>query len=119
MYKLTETESKFADLIWDNEPMGSGELVKLCEKHFGWKKSTTYTMLKRLCAKGIFKNEASTVTAVLSKTQFQQKKSEQFVEETFGDSLPQFLATFMGGKKLNQKQVEEMKRLIDAYEEEK
>ena len=103
MYKLTETESKFADLIWDNEPMGSGELVKLCEKHFGWKKSTTYTVLKRLCAKGIFKNEASTVTAVLSKTQFQQKKSEQFVEETFGGSLPQFLATFMGGKKLYQK----------------
>lgn len=118
MWKLAETEAKFANIIWDHEPMGSGELVKLCEEHLGWKKSTTYTMLKRLCERGIFQNEHSIVTAKISREEFQQKRSEAFVEEAFEGSLPKFLATFMRRKKLTKQQVEEMKQLIERYQEE-
>ena len=118
MYKLAETESKFADLIWENEPIPSGELVKLCEEQLAWKKSTTYTLLKRLCERGIFQNESSIVTSKISKEQFQQKRSEQFVEESFGGSLPKFLAAFIGSKKLSKKQIDEIQQLIDHHKEE-
>lgn len=118
MWNLAETESKFANIIWDNEPLGSGDLVKRCEQELGWKKSTTYTMLKRLCERGIFQNEQSVVTACISREEFQQKRSEAFVEESFGGSLPKFLTTFMGRKKLTREQVEEMKQLIERYQEE-
>ncbi len=116
-YRITESEEKFADLIWNNEPLGSGELVKLCEKEMNWKKSTTYTVLKNLIAKGLFKNENSIVTSLISKEEFYSKQSVQFVEDTFGGSLPKFFTAFIGGKKISEQQAEELKKLIDQFKE--
>jgi len=115
--KLAESEEKFAKLIWQNEPIGSGDLVKLCEKEMNWKKSTTYTVLKKLCEKGIFKNENATVTSLITEDEYYSRQSICFVEDTFGGSLPKFLTAFIGGKKLSQKQAEELKKLIDEYKE--
>ena len=93
-YKLGEMEQKFADLIWENAPIASGELARLCEAAFGWKRTTAYTMLKRLCERGIFANESGTVRACLTREEFQAAQGEQFLEENFGGSLPVFLAAF-------------------------
>ena len=112
-YKLGAVEARFADLIWENEPLASGELVRLCGKELDWKKSTTYTVLRRLCERGIFQNENGTVTSCLSKQDFYAKQSVQFVEESFDGSLPQFLAAFTTKKKLSQKEIEELEKLID------
>jgi BlaI family penicillinase repressor len=116
-YKLTESEEKFAELIWQNEPIGSGELVRLCEKEMNWKKSTTYTVLKKLCEKGIFQNENAVVSSVITKDEYYAKQSIRFVEDTFGGSLPKFLTAFISGKKLSKHQAEELKRLIDEHKE--
>ena len=116
-YKLAETEEKFAELIWQNEPIGSGDLVKLSEKEMNWKKSTTYTVLKKLCEKGIFRNENAVVSSQISKDVYYAKQSIRFVEDTFGGSLPKFLTSFISGKKLNHHQAEELKRLIDEHKE--
>ncbi|WMJ77492.1 MULTISPECIES: BlaI/MecI/CopY family transcriptional regulator [unclassified Sedimentibacter] len=116
-YKLTESEEKFADIIWRNEPIGSGDLVKLCEKEMKWKKSTTYTVLKKLCEKGIFLNENAVVTSIITKEEYYSNQSKRFVEDTFGGSLPKFLTAFIGGKKLSNHQAEELKKLIDDHKE--
>lgn len=116
-YKLAETEARFAELIWQKEPVTSPELVKLCEKEFDWKKSTTYTVLKKLCDRGIFQNEKAVVTSLISKEEFYGYKSRKLVEDFFGGSIPKFLAAFMGGKKLSAKQAEEIKSLIDSFKE--
>ena len=115
--KLAETEGKFVALVWEREPISSGELVQLCEKELNWKKSTTYTVLRRLCEKGIVKNEEATVTSLVGRDEYMALQSEQFVDETFDGSLPHFLAAFMSRKKLSKKQVEEIQRMIDEYEE--
>lgn len=112
-YKLSQSETRFAENIWRREPIGSGELVKLCEKEMEWKKSTTYTVLKNLCKKGIFQNQNAVVTSVLKKDEFYAKQSRRFVEDTFGGSLPKFLTAFIGGKKLSDRQAEEIKKMID------
>ena len=117
-YKLAEAEAKFADLIWQHEPIASGELIKLSEKELSWKSTTSYTVLRRLCDRGIFQNENSTVTSLVGKEEFYGAKSAQFVEDTFGGSLPKFLASFMGRKKLSPKQIAEIQQLIDNYKEE-
>ena len=104
-YKLAETEEKFAELIWQNEPIGSGDLVKLSEKEMNWKKSTTYTVLKKLCEKGIFQNENAVVSSQISKDEYYAKQSIRFVEDTFGGSLPKFLTAFISGKKLSNNQI--------------
>ena len=116
-YKLAEAEEKFAELIWENEPIGSGALVKLSEKEMNWKKSTTYTVLKKLCEKGIFRNENAMVSSLITKDEYYAKQSVRFVEDTFGGSLPKFLTAFIGGKKLSDHQAEELKKLIDEYKE--
>ena len=116
-YKLATSEKRFADLIWDREPVGSTELVKICEQEFNWKKSTTYTMLKKLCQKGIFKNENALVSAQISREEFYGRQSREFVDDTFDGSLPKFLTAFIGKKKLSDAQVEEMKALIENYRE--
>lgn len=116
-YKLAEGELRFAELIWEKEPIISPELVKLCEKKFNWKKSTTYTVLKKLCDRGIFQNEKAVVTSLISKEEFYSHKSRSFVEESFGGSIPRFLTAFMGGKKLTAEQAEEIKDLIDSFKE--
>lgn len=117
LYKLTESEEKFANIIWQTEPIGSGYLVKLCEKEFNWKKSTTYTVLKKLCDKGIFQNENAVVSSKIARDEYYSKQSIRFVEDTFGGSLPRFLTAFISGKKLSKHQAEELKRLIDEYKE--
>ena len=113
-YKLGEIEMKFADLIWDNEPITSGELAKRCEAALHWKKSTTYTILRRVCDRGLFCNENGTVTSCVSKMEFLSKQSERFVEDTFQGSLPRFLAAFTAGKRLSDKDVAELKKIIEA-----
>ena len=116
-YKLAQSEAKFAELIWRHEPISSGELVKVCEKEMDWKKSTTYTVLKKVCEKGIFQNENAVVTSLLKKDEFYAKQSRRFVEDTFGASLPKFLTAFIGGKKLSDHQADELKKLIDEHKE--
>ena len=116
-YKLGEMEQKFADLIWEKEPISSGELTKLCEKEFQWKRTTTYTMLKRLCQRGIFQNVKGTVTALMSKTEFHAAQGEEFLNERFKGSLPQFLAAFTRRNKLTKKEIDEIQQLIDEYKE--
>ncbi|MCM1175537.1 MAG: BlaI/MecI/CopY family transcriptional regulator [Blautia sp.] len=116
-YKLAEGEARFAELIWQREPITSPELVKLCEKAFQWKKSTTYTVLKKLCERGIFQNEKAVVTSLISKEEFYGYQGRKFVEESFGGSIPRFLTAFMGGKKLTKEQAAEIRALIDSFEE--
>ena len=116
-YKLTETEEKFSELIWGNEPIGSGDLVKLCEIEMNWKKSTTYTVLKKLCENGIFQNENAIVSSLITKEEYYANQSIRFVEDTFGGSLPKFLTAFIGAKSLNRHQAEELKKLIDEHKE--
>ncbi len=115
-YKLGKMERRFADLTWDNEPINSGELVKLCEKEFGWKKSTTYTMLRRLCDKGLFQNLDAVVSSILTREEFLTLQSEQFVDETFDGSLPLFLAAFAQRKQLTEKEISELQKLIDEHQ---
>lgn len=114
MPKMGNLESRFADIIWDNEPLPSGQLVKMAAEALRWKPSTSYTVLKRLCARGIFQNQSGTVTSLLSRDDFYAMQSEQFLEETFDGSLPAFLAAFGKRKKLSDSEVEELKDLIDG-----
>ena len=113
VYRLGEIETKFADIIWQNEPLSSGELLKMCEKELNWKKSTTYTILHRLCERGIFKNDKGTVTSLISKNEFNALQSEQFIDENFAGSLPGFLAAFSTRKKLTEKEIKELQKLIE------
>ena len=116
-YQMGAVESKFADIIWENEPISSTELSKRSEEILKWKKSTTYTVLKRLCDKGIFQNNKGTVTSLISKQEFYSLQSEKFVEETFEGSLPAFLAAFSKRKKLSADEVSEIRKMIDSYKE--
>lgn len=116
-YKLGEMERKFLDLIWGNAPIKSRELVQLCEKNFNWKRTTTYTMLKRLEDRNIVVNKKGTIQVLMSKEEFQAGQGEVFLNENFDGSLPRFLATFTRKNKLSSKEIEELKRLIENYEE--
>ncbi|MBE6771114.1 MAG: BlaI/MecI/CopY family transcriptional regulator [Ruminococcaceae bacterium] len=116
-YQMGAVESKFADIIWENEPISSTELSKRSEEILKWKKSTTYTVLKRLCDKGIFQNIKGTVTSLISKQEFYSLQSEKFVEETFEGSLPAFLAAFSKRKKLSADEISEIRKMIDSYKE--
>ena len=112
-YRLGEIEMKFAELIWGNEPIPSGELAALCLKELNWKRTTTYTVLKRLCDKGIFENRKGVVTSLVSKQLFQAKQSEEFVDGVFAGSLPDFVAAFVSQKKLSREEIDELKRIIE------
>ena len=116
-YRLGEQETRFAGLIWDNAPIKSPDLVKIAAEVMQWKKSTTYTMLRRLCERGIFKNENATVSVVLTRDQFYGGQSRKYVEDTFGGSLPRFITSFIGGKGLSDKQANELVRLINEHKE--
>lgn len=111
---LGAMEARFADMIWDNEPVSSAELVKLAAAELGWKKSTTYTVLKRLSLRGLFKNEGGTVTSLVSREDYRAARSEKFVEEAFSGSLPAFVTAFTARKKLDAKEIDELQRLIDS-----
>ncbi|MDR1736564.1 MAG: BlaI/MecI/CopY family transcriptional regulator [Oscillospiraceae bacterium] len=110
---LTAAEEKLAGLIWRAAPLGSPELVALADKELGWKKSTTYTVLKKLCDKGVFRNDNASVTVALTREELVAGQTRSFVEDTFGGSLPRFVASFIGGGKLTAEQAEELKRLIE------
>lgn len=117
-YKLFDAELKFMNIIWEREPIGSGDLVKVCNEKLGWKKSTTYTVLRKLCNRGILKNEKTIVTAIIKKEETQRYESHEVVEKSFGGSLPKFLTAFFGDKKISREEAEELKKLIDSHREE-
>lgn len=112
-YRMGPAEARFADLIWEHEPLTSGQLSKMGEAALRWKKTTCFTVLKRLCDRGIFQNQSGTVTSLISREEFYARHSQAYVEETFGGSLPAFLAAFGTRKKLSDREVEELKKLID------
>lgn len=111
--KLGEIEGRFADIIWQNEPLHSRVLAELAEKELSWKKSTTYTVLKRLCERGIFQNSNGTVISLISKEEFHALQSERFIDETFAGSLPAFLAAFGSRKKLTEEEIRELTKVIE------
>lgn len=115
--KLCESDFRFMNVIWKNEPITSHDLVIKCAEELGWKKSTTYTVLKKLSEKGFAKNESSVITSLVPKSEVQEYAGNQFIENTFGGSLPSFLTAFFGGKKISDKEAEELKALIDNYTE--
>lgn len=112
--RLGEVESRFADIIWQNEPLSSRKLAELAEKELSWKRTTTYTVLKRLCDRGLFQNQGGTVTSLISKGEFYALQSEKFVEDTFDGSLPSFLAAFGSRKKLSDAEIDELQKIIDG-----
>ena len=116
--RLCNSDYRLLMILWDHAPIGSGELVKICQKELGWKKSTTYTEIKRLSEKGYIKNENAIVEPLRTKEEVQAQESGAFVERTFSGSLPQFLTAFLGGReKLSAKEAAELKELIDNYHE--
>ena len=115
--RLCESDYRFMSVVWDSEPVNSTHLVELCRDQLGWKKSTTYTMLKKLCEKGFLSNRDATVTALVPREEVQASESEIFVEQTFGGSLPRFLVSFLGGKTISDREAEELKKLIDQHRE--
>lgn len=116
-YKLGEMEQKFADLIWENAPVSTRDLITWCSESFNWKRTTTYTMLKRLCDRELFLTDNGIVKIILSKEDFLTEKGEEFLEETFDGSLPRFITAFTRLRKLNEKEVQEIQQLIDEYRE--
>lgn len=115
--KLCDSDYRFMLIVWEHAPLNSGKLVKLCNEKLGWKKSTTYTTIKKLSEKGYITNENATVSVQIPKDKVQTDESEYFVERTFGGSLPQFLSAFLGGKKISHEEAERIKQLIDAHKE--
>ncbi len=113
--KLCESDLRFMTVIWENEPLASGDLVKLCAEKFDWKKSTTYTMLKKMVEKGFAQNLNSAVTSLVPREKAEKFASEHFVKHTFKGSLPGFLAAFFDGRSISEKEAEELKSLIDGY----
>ena len=113
--KLGAIESHFANMIWEREPIPSGELVKLCARDLSWKKSTTYTVLRKLCDRGIFQNQDGIVTSLISRQDFHARQSEQIVNETFDGSLPAFVAAFTRRQQLSDADIAELQRLIDQH----
>ena len=116
-YNMTEAETLLAELIWEQEPIGSGNLVKLAAQRLGWKKSTTYTVLRKICENGIFQNKAAVVTSKMSREEYINRKGEQYLEENYNGSLPNFVASFLKRKKMKKKQIEELVVLIDEYKD--
>lgn len=116
-FRLCDSEYRFMLIVWENAPIGSGKLVELCRDKLGWKKSTTYTVVKKLSERGFIKNENAIVSVLVDKEKCQAVETDYFVERTFGGSLPQFLAVFLGSRRLNESEAEELKRMIDSYKE--
>lgn len=114
--KLFDSEYRFMQIVWDHAPVRSGVLVDLCNAELGWKKSTTYTVIKKLCEKGFIENNDAVVSVLISQDEAQREESTQFVERTFGGSLPSFIAAFLSGKKISDKEADEIRQMIDEYQ---
>lgn len=112
-YSLGNVESRFADIVWEHAPLTTGELIKLCEKELGWKRTTTYTVLKKLSERGIFQNQEGTVVVLINKEEFYARQSEHYVERSFGGSLPGFLAAFTSRRSLSDKEIREIQDIIN------
>ena len=115
--KLCDSDYKFMTIVWEHAPLNSGELVTLCSEHLGWKKSTTYTVVKKLCERGFIKNENAVVSVLVAKEECQAVETDYFVERTFGGSLPGFIAAFLNSKKLSEAEAAEIKKMIDEHME--
>ena len=115
--ELAAVQERFADIVWANEPIASGDLVKVCEKELNWKKPTTYTVLRKLCEKGLLQNADGIVSSLISKEEFYSAKSEQVIEESYQGSLPAFIAAFTSRKKLSAREADEIQKLIDEFRE--
>lgn len=115
--KIFESEYRFCEILWEQEPVSSSELVRLCGERLNWKKSTTYTVIKRLSERGVLKSENAIVTSLVSKADVQECESHEIVERGFGGSLPQFIAAFTRKKKLSAEEVADIRRLIEEYGE--
>ena len=116
--RLGAVELRFAGLVWDNAPIASPELVKLCAAELGWKKSTTYTVLKKLCGRGLFENDGGVVRVLTTREEYDSAQSAQFVDEAFSGSLPAFIAAFTAEKPLSPQEAEEIRQMIDAFRNE-
>lgn len=116
--ELAAVQERFADIVWENEPIASGDLVQICEKKLNWKKPTTYTVLRKLCDKGLLQNVDGIVSSLISKEEFYSAKSEQIIEDSYKGSLPAFIAAFTSHKKLTKKDVDEIQQLIDTFKRE-
>lgn len=114
--KIFETEYRFCCIIWEHEPINSGELVQLAARELGWKKSTTYTIIKRLCERGVLKSEDAIISSLYPKEEIQRQESREFLDKTFNGSLPAFLAAFADSKYLSVQDVAEIRKMIDNYE---
>lgn len=113
--RLGAVEARFADIVWANAPLTTKELVALCERELAWKRTTTYTVLKKLCERGLFSTEQSVVSVLISRDDFYAMQSEKFVEDTFGGSLPAFIAAFSSRKKPSEREIEEIRRMIEEF----
>ena len=115
--KLGVIETQFAEIVWRNQPLTTKKLVEICADELQWKRTTTYTVLKKLCDRGIFRNQDGTVTALISKSEYCAMQSAKFVEETFDGSLPAFLAAFTKRKNLTASEIAQIRAMIDGFEE--
>lgn len=113
-YTLGLIESKFADIVWENAPLTTNSLIKLCEKELGWKRTTSYTVLKKFIARGIFENQSGTVTVLITRDEFYARQSTQYVERSFGGSLPGFLAAFTSKHQLSENEIQEIEKIISG-----
>ena len=113
--KIFESEYRFCEILWENEPVSSSELVRLCNEKLEWKKSTTYTVIRRLSERGILKCEGAVVTSLVSREDVQSAESAEVVDRTFSGSLPSFIAAFTRKKQLSKQEVDEIQKIIDTY----
>ena len=117
MIRLHDKEYEFVSIVWENEPIQSGELTKICFSKLGWKRTTTYTVLKKMIDKGVLSNQNAIVTSLVKKEEVQLYESQRFMEKLFDNSLPNFLTTFMSHQKLTKEEMIELKKIIEEYEE--
>lgn len=115
--KVFESEYRFCLILWENEPINSTKLARLCHEKLGWSRTTTYTVIRRLSDRGIVKNENAVVTSLVSKDEVQAAEIDELVEKTFEGSMPAFIAAFTRRKKLSGEEVEQIRRMLDSYEE--
>ncbi len=116
-FELGAIQERFADIVWEHEPIGSGELAKICERELNWKRPTAYTVLRKLCEKGVLQNKDGVVVSLVSREEFYSAKSEQIIADSYRGSLPAFIAAFISRKKISAEEADEIQKMIDAYKE--